>query len=102
MPVRILPPTPAPPVPQGFIRHQFVLVVDDAEFQKEMSRTDYEVSPFYDFISRYFCGDVLLVEKVLEGDFHGWHLWIDYSEEDHANFFPEKTKNEIDKTNKAP
>ena len=90
MAINILPPTPPAPLEEGYVRHQFVLIIDKQEHDRILSEKNFEISPLFDFLSLHFGGVVKLVEKVMEGDLHGWHVWLDYAKEDEEKCFPEK------------
>lgn len=94
MPVNVLPPTPADPVKEGYVRHQFVLIIDKQEHDRILSEKNFEISPLFDFLSLHFGGVVKLAEKVMEGDLHGWRVWLDYAKEDEAKFFSQGDKSD--------
>lgn len=90
MSVKVLPPTPAPPPKPGYVRHQFLLVLDEPAYKAVLENKNVEVSPMFDLLTAHFGGMAILVEKVMEGDHHGWHVWVDYAEEDESYYFAEE------------
>lgn len=77
MPIEIVPPSPAPPPKPGFIRHQFILVLGAQDVKDAINKNPYAIE---DLLMEYFGFAVLYAEKVMDGDFHGWHVYHDYSE----------------------
>lgn len=77
MSVQIVPPTPAPPVKSGFVRHQFVLVLGKSDLEEELKKLSCTIPEYLMF---YFGIGYLYAEKVMSGDYHAWHVWYDYAE----------------------
>jgi hypothetical protein len=84
--MKILPPTPAPEIKDGFERHQFILVLDDESYQK-LCKIPLGV---YDFLYSHWGHSCMLAEKVMEGEMHGWHVWMDYPKEEIEKYFSDQ------------
>jgi hypothetical protein len=74
--LKILAPTSVGPPKEGLTRHQYILVVDNEKFM-ELSKTPFGVA---DFLIGNFGSSSMMVEKIMEGDLHGWHLWLDWDD----------------------
>lgn len=77
MSVEIIPPTPAPPPKPGFVRHQYILVLGKADLEAELNKDPLAIQ---DMLVDYFGFAVFHVEKVMQGDLHGWHVYWDFAE----------------------
>jgi hypothetical protein len=75
--LKIVPPSEVAPVLPGFVRHQFVLTVTDKDV-KEGRKTNADYVSY--LLVEYFGTNALYAEKVMEGEIHAWHLWLDYPE----------------------
>lgn len=85
-PLRISPPSPAPPVEPGFVRHQFILTLTNKDIEEGQKTNPDYVS--YSLVE-YFGVNALYVEKVMEGETHAWHLYLDYLEGEYEKLMEE-------------
>ena len=82
MAFKIISPSEAPKVKEGFIRHQFILVLGKNDLEKELNKNPLAVE---DILLNFFGTAATVAEKVMTGDYHAWHVWHDFEEGEFEN-----------------